>query len=504
MFATCRATVFSLRKRSPAIDRLVLPAATRRSTSTSRAVRPPAATVALDEQHVPAGTGSDGMQQGSAEAGGDLRQLVRGGAGLGSVATGERDLDVRREHPCPARSIMCLTQHAADRGMRVVDATLGHAQQRQPGLRLLSVLGRLTVGLLGLAQRAAEPVHVAEGVEGHAGGRPPAEPFACSHRFVQRGRPLAAQLHDLGPVYQALAAVRHQARLRLTPSGQGRRPFLGPLLVEDLLTGQDGGAVRDADVDRGHLARRDRDHDLVEKGQPVGGLAQRDQSLALAEPGHGHGIRVAEAVGHLGEPAEPVVRERRLAGHETAQGVGHEQKAARDAVEPGFVQQALGPREPAAGARHLAGVHEAHAQVKAAERRAVHVARVSVCAIAAGPGISALVVLAGQVGGDGEPFEVRWAESAVVVGGGQVGVRGSPGPARKRLPAVLQRFSRRHVVTPAPRRGPATPVTRGTPPGISLGPDPGPDHARGVLRRGSAFAAPVRSSGRPRFFRGSP
>ena len=46
MLLTWRATVFSLMNSSAAIARLVLPAATRRSTSTSRAVSPPAALAA--------------------------------------------------------------------------------------------------------------------------------------------------------------------------------------------------------------------------------------------------------------------------------------------------------------------------------------------------------------------------------------------------------------------------------------------------------------------------
>ena len=212
----------------------------------------------------------------------------------------------------------------------------------------------------------------------------------------------------------------------------------------------------------GDLAGRDRDHDLVEQGQPVGGLSERDEGLALAEPGQGHGVRVAEPVGHLGEPAEPVVCGRGVAGHQAAQRVGHEQIAPRDAVDTRLVEQPLRPREPTAGARHLTLVHEAHAQVEAAERRAVDVALVRVRPTRTGPGIGALVVTADEVGGDGEPLEIHRAERPVAVSGEELGVGGGPGPAVERLPARLQRVSGGHVVNSRAAAGPV-PLTRGEP-----------------------------------------
>ena len=92
--------------------------------------------VALGEQHGPGGPGRDRLQQRRVELGGDLRQLVGGGAGRADVVGGEHDLDVRGQHPGPGDAVLRLVQHAADRRRGGRDLALGQPQQGQTGLRL--------------------------------------------------------------------------------------------------------------------------------------------------------------------------------------------------------------------------------------------------------------------------------------------------------------------------------------------------------------------------------
>ena len=51
-------------------------------------------------------------------------------------------------------------------------------------------------------------------------------PLARALRRVERVRPRAVQLHDLGAMHQAVAAERDEIRLGVTPVGQRRRPLL--------------------------------------------------------------------------------------------------------------------------------------------------------------------------------------------------------------------------------------------------------------------------------------
>jgi hypothetical protein len=104
------------------------------------------------------------------------------------------------------------------------------------------------------------------------------------------------QLHDLGVVHQALAAIGHEVRLRRAPLAERLRPLLGPAQVEDLLAFPDHGAVDDPDPDRRHLTGGDGNHDLVEQRHACRGLPRSDEGLADAEATERHELRVAEAL----------------------------------------------------------------------------------------------------------------------------------------------------------------------------------------------------------------
>lgn len=89
-------------------------------------------------------------------------------------------------------------------------ATTSAPQQGQPGLYGVARLARLAVGLLGPRERAPQPQQLALLVVRHPEHRVSGRrgEMCTSLLHLRHGvRPLAAQLHDLRAVYQALASV---------------------------------------------------------------------------------------------------------------------------------------------------------------------------------------------------------------------------------------------------------------------------------------------------------
>ena len=135
-----------------------------------------------------------------------------------------------------------LAEHASDRRGSRVAVSLREPQQRQARLRLAAEPARFPV-------RRPRPPRTRP-----AGDRPrpadstpwPRRPgsstsrsdaFARS-RLLERVRPRAVQLHDLGAVHEAPAGERHQVGLLLAPALQRSRPLPGAAQVVDLLAGQ--------------------------------------------------------------------------------------------------------------------------------------------------------------------------------------------------------------------------------------------------------------------------
>jgi hypothetical protein len=114
--------------------------------------------------------------------------------------------------------------------------------------------------------------HVARGAERRLVRRL-GEPIACPLRLGHGIRPRTAEQHQLGAVNQALAAVEHQLRLRVTPAAQRRRPLLGPTHVKHLLATLDHRAIQVSDRP-GHLVRRNRHHRLVEQRHALDDLSE--------------------------------------------------------------------------------------------------------------------------------------------------------------------------------------------------------------------------------------
>jgi hypothetical protein len=63
--------------------------------------------------------------------------------------------------------------------------------------------------------------------------------------FFERILPRAAQRHDLGPMHEAQAFVRHHLRLLLAPARERHRPLPRPPKLEDVSTERDHVAVDD-------------------------------------------------------------------------------------------------------------------------------------------------------------------------------------------------------------------------------------------------------------------
>ena len=423
--------------------------------------------VALEQQHRALRIARQRVQQRRVEIGGQLRQLVCGGARGEDVTGGDHDLDVRRQQPGPRHASLGAVHHPADRRPGRVGLSLDQAQPCQAGLRLPAPPAGLAVPLLGLRELAAEPVQLGLLVEGGTDRRLSAreEPLTRTPRRAARARPLAVQLHDLGAMDQAVAAERDQVRLRVAPVGQCRRPLLRPAQIEDLLACLDHAAVDRAGDDLGHLVGHDGDHDLVEQRHARGRVPLRDQRAALDVAGERHQVDVTEPQADLDGPAgdrvgvRPVSLERALEGHRD------EQVPLLRAVVPDLVDQPPCAREPAAGAGELAAVQQDEDQPARAAGGPLDLAPFQLRVMGTLPRRDARLVPTDQIRGHREPLDVLGLERGGPIRRRQFREGIGPRPAAEALATTraslavtrhegILRLSRRRdrAVTPRCRR----------------------------------------------------
>jgi hypothetical protein len=76
------------------------------------AAHPARPRIALGEEDGALRVGGDRAQERRVELGGDLRELVGGGARRRHIACGEHDLDVCRKHPGAGHAVARLVHHA--------------------------------------------------------------------------------------------------------------------------------------------------------------------------------------------------------------------------------------------------------------------------------------------------------------------------------------------------------------------------------------------------------
>ena len=424
--------------------------------------------------------GGQRAQQRRVEVVGDLRQLIGGGARRADVTGGEHDLDERRKQPRPRHPVLCLSRHATDRRLRGVDLPLGQSEPRQTGLRLSSAPAGLVVRLLGLRELAAQPVQLALLVEGGTDRRlrPPEEPLARPLRRVDRVRPGAAQLHDLGAMHQAVAAERDEIRLRVAPVRQRRRPLLRPTQIEDLLARLDHAAVDGPGDDLGHLVGHHRDHDLVEQGHSLDSLSLPDQRPALNVAGERHQIDVTEPIADLGRLAGDRVGARPVARDRVLKRDRHQQMPSLRAVALAIVEQPACPREPAAAASELAAVHQDEDHPAGTACGPLLVTPAQELVMRTLPHLDAVLIPADEIRRHREPLEVLRLERGLPIRGGQLGEGIRPRPPVEALAPARACLGARH--TPAPDDSPATSASRGAPNRASVSPDTRASYARRV------------------------
>ena len=204
-------------------------------------------------------------------------------AGVLDVARGQHDLESGRQQPGALKPIGGGEEEPADGCGRGVRSSLGQPQQGQAGLRLVSQLARVPIGLVGLCRLAPQAMDLGLLVERRTGR--PADglpgPLARPARLGQRLGPRSVELHDLRAMHQADARERHHLGLLLAPSRQRERPFARATGLVDLAAGLDHAAVHQPRHDGRELTRDHREHRLVEELQPGRHLALLDGGAAL-------------------------------------------------------------------------------------------------------------------------------------------------------------------------------------------------------------------------------
>src|SRR5207342_2308026 len=149
----------------------------------------------------------------------------------------QRDLYRRTEQPASADAVLRFAQRLPDRGRGAIDLAFRVAQQREPRMWRLPVLAGFAIRVVGRVVLTPQTLKLAAPVERPADRRVRGfgEALAGALGLVDRVGPVSLQLQDLGPMHQALAAVRHELGLRLAPPTQRCRPLACSADVEDLL-----------------------------------------------------------------------------------------------------------------------------------------------------------------------------------------------------------------------------------------------------------------------------
>ena len=317
--------------------------------------------------------------------------------------------------------------------------------------------------VLGLGELAAEPVHLGLLVERHPDRRSASKPLARPIRLVRRLPPRAVKQHDLGSMHQALAPVRHQAGLRLAPTGQRRRPLPGPAHVEDLLARLDHRAIDEPGEDRRHLAGRHRDHHLIEQGHPIRRFSHADQSPALAHPAVNRQVLVAEADADTRRPLERGMGSRWI----LVKGLnrdGQEQIPPLHTVVVHLVEQPLGSGEPSAAPCHLAPQQKSLGEPARAPGGSHHIPQPQALVMGTEPSVVAVDVRADQVRRHRQPLQILQSERPLPIRGRQLGERIPPRVSPEELPATIQQIGHGHSLpqhdSPLPRAHQRTPPVR--------------------------------------------
>ncbi len=241
---------------------------------------------------------------------------------------------------------------------------------------------------------------------------------------------------------QAARAERDQLRLRLAPAGQRGRPLARAIVRIRLLAAGDGAAIDDAGDDRRQLAGGGRQHGVVDQRQPLGELPLTDQRAALQIAGKGDQIPIAEALADLRGAGGGVVRGAAIALRHLALRRRQQQVPLLGAVAAVLFNQALGARQPAAGASGLAQREQPADHPQRDARRGHGFAGVQVQLVKALQQAKEFRVAPGQPRRPGQKLQVSGLQRRRLIGGGQRRVGVIPGPPRVGRPPTRQRATR--------------------------------------------------------------
>ena len=377
----------------------------------------------------------------------ELRQFLGGRSGRRDVAGGEQDLDRGAKHVRARPAVARFLERSPDHGARGLGLALIEPEQREPRVQPCAGLAREAIAFFGQVELAAKPVQLGELGAGRAqvGRRRLArQPLAGAPRFVDRARPVPAELHHLGPAHETASAKRRHVRMRRAPSRQRRRPFLRAPPVEQLVARADHAAVDDPGDEGRDLAARHAEHHLVEEREPFGLPLQAQQRAADAVARERRHVRVAELGADRCGFAEERVRALDVAFDRLLEAGRAEQEPAFGARASRLVEQPAGPREPAAGLALLAGpVEQGERQEERAAGRGNRVALFDVTIVGTGAGVGGFGVAADEVSGGREAVEVLGRERRLAVGGDEPFERVGPRLAVERGASVGKRRSHR-------------------------------------------------------------
>ncbi len=164
---------------------------------------------------------------------------------------------------------------------------------------------------------------------------------------------IAAQLHDLGPVHQALAGEGDQVGLGSPPAHQRHGPLLGAAQVRYLLAGVDHGAIDIAGDRRPDFAGHDRHHRLVKQGQTLAHPALLHQGPSLEVQRQSQQVSVAEPSADPGSPSSRSLRGRVITHRRRLDRDRKRQQTVLGAILLLELQQLIRAGEPTAGLRKI-------------------------------------------------------------------------------------------------------------------------------------------------------
>jgi hypothetical protein len=179
------------------------------------------------------------------------------------------------------------------------------------------------------------------------------QPLTRPPGLLDRLRPGAVQVQDLGAMHQAPTGEGDHVRLAVAPGRQRLGPLAGTPPLQDLLAGVQHRAVDRADHDRGELAGDHRHHGLVERGHGFAHPAQPHQGAAQDVQRERDQVGVASVPADPGCPRRHLLRGRVVARHDVLDRDREQQVAALGAVRRLVLQEPVGAGEPAAGLRQL-------------------------------------------------------------------------------------------------------------------------------------------------------